>query len=335
MFEGSGAPQSIKGGRFPPLNHTQNAMSNSSLNSTFQLSRHGSALSRLRGSTNSKRSSRKQGIFWILTIPFQHFVPYLPVGVSWIRGQLERGRGGESSTDEASTFEEGYLHWQFVIALSEKGSLRTVRGIFGKFHAELTYSEAARDYVWKELTAVEGTRFELGIKPINRSVRIEWESVWEAATRGDVMRIPPSIRVQNYRTLRAIASDYAQPNPIVRRAFVYWGVSGSGKSKLAWEQAGMDAYPKDPRTKFWCGYRGQRNVVIDEFRGGIDIAHFLRWLDRYPVIVEVKGSSAVLQTESFWITSNLDPRDWYPELDEATRAALLRRLEITHFDSFP
>jgi len=34
------------------------------------------------------------------------------------------------------------------------------------------------------------------------------------------------------------------------------------------------------------GYRGQEHVVFDEFRGGIDISHVLRWFDRYPVIVE-------------------------------------------------
>lgn len=66
--------------------------------------------------------------------------------------------------------------------------------------------------------------------------------------------------------------------------------------------------------------------------GCIDIAHLLRWLDRYPVIVEVKGGSQVLKAECIWITSNLDPRSWYPDLDQETLAALLRRLNITHFN---
>lgn len=119
-----------------------------------------------------------------------------------------------------------------------------------------------------------------------------------------------------------------------RTCFVFWGDTGTGKSRTAWERAGMDAYPKDPRTKYWCGYFGQENVVIDEFRGGIDIAHLLRWVDRYPVIVEVKGSSAVLRAKTIYITSNLDPRSWFPELDEKTMNALLRRLTITHFQTF-
>jgi hypothetical protein len=93
----------------------------------------------------------------------------------------------------------------------------------------------------------------------------------------------------------------------------------------------MDAYPKDPRTKFWDGYQGHDRVVMDEFRGDIDIAHLLRWFDRYPVNVEIKGSATVLRARQIWITSNLDPREWYPTIDEATKAALLRRLHITYF----
>lgn len=135
----------------------------------------------------------------------------------------------------------------------------------------------------------------------------------------------------SYRTLRAIVSDYARPTPIVRRVYVFYGTTGTGKSRKAWEEAGMEAYPKDPRTKFWTGYQGQKHVVIDEFRGGIDISHLLRWTDRYPVHIEIKGSSRPLEAEAIWFTSNIAPQYWYPELDVATLDALLRRLTISEF----
>lgn len=138
----------------------------------------------------------------------------------------------------------------------------------------------------------------------------------------------------NIRTIRAIASDYDQPQAMLRHACVFWGPTGTGKSRRAWEEAGVHAYPKDPRSKFWCGYQGQPDIIIDEFRGGIDIAHLLRWLDRYPVRVEIKGSSKPLCATKFWITSNLAPRFWYPDADEKTIDALLRRLTVTEFLSF-
>lgn len=116
-----------------------------------------------------------------------------------------------------------------------------------------------------------------------------------------------------------------------RSVVVYYGPTGTGKSRSAWAEAGLDAYPKDPRSKFWDGYQSHRNVVIDEYRGAIDISHLLRWFDRYPVLVEVKGSSVVLSADRIWITSNLHPDSWYPEIDPLTLAALKRRLVITEF----
>ena len=145
------------------------------------------------------------------------------------------------------------------------------------------------------------------------------------------MAIEADVRVRCYHSLRRIGSDFSQPVGMERECYVFYGATGTGKSRRAWEDAGLEAYSKDPRTKFWCGYRGQSDIVIDEFRGGIDVSHILRWLDRYPVSVELKGSSLALSARRIWITSNLHPRDWYPDLDEATVAALLRRLVITHF----
>jgi len=93
----------------------------------------------------------------------------------------------------------------------------------------------------------------------------------------------------------------------------------------------MEAYAKDPRSKWWCGYRDQEFVVIDEFRGAIDISHILRWLDRYPVFVETKGGSKPLVATKFWITSNLSPEQWYPDLDPQSLAALMRRINVISF----
>lgn len=257
----------------------------------------------------------------MLTIPHESFTPYPIPNTTWLKGQLERGS------------QSGFLHWQLIVAFTSKKSLAGVKECFGPTcHAELSRSEAANSYVEKDDTYVDGTRFEFGVKPIRRNSKTDWEQCWERAKLGDVMGIPAHVRIQCYRTIRTIASDYDKPVPMERQCFVYWGRSGAGKSRRAWDEAGLDAYSKDPRTKFWDGYQAEQHVVIDEFRGGIDIAHMLRWLDRYPVRVEIKGSSRPLAASKIWITSNVDPRRWYPEIDQETLDALLRRLEITHFN---
>lgn len=264
------------------------------------------------------------GRYWILTIPHHGFVPYLPPTVVFIKGQLEK----------APT--TGYLHWQVLSVFSKNVRLSGVKRLFGDWtHAELTRSAAADAYVHKEDTSVEGTRFELGERPLKRNSNTDWEAVRTAAQSGNFDTIPPDIYVRCYSQLKNIAKDHLQPVALERTVNVYWGRTGTGKSRRAWEEAGLAAYPKDPRSKFWDGYRSQTHVVIDEFRGGVDIGHVLRWFDRYPVIVEAKHGATVLAATTIWITSNLDPRLWYPEIDQETKDALLRRLTITHFNGNP
>jgi len=176
------------------------------------------------------------------TIPERDWQPPndLPGEISWLRGQLEAG---------GST---GFRHWQLLVAFSKKKSLNQAKEIFGsRAHLELSRSEAAADYVWKEDTRVEGTQFELGAKPIRRNAKVDWESVWTAAKSGLLENIPPNIRVVNYRTLQTIAADNAVCPPIERQCFVYCGKTGTGKSRRAWSEATISAYCKDPRTKFW------------------------------------------------------------------------------------
>lgn len=232
---------------------------------------------------NKEKNTRRQGIFWIFTIPYALYEcpTELPVFANYICGQQEKG----NVTD--------YHHWQFVVAFKQKKSLAGVLELFpgAGVHAELTRSRHANDYCGKDSTAIDGTQFEFGAKPIKRNDPTDWESIWEAAKLGSVDKIPANIRVVSYRTIRAIAADYATPTPVVRTCYVYWGKTGTGKSRKAWELAGLEAYPKDPRTKFWTGYQGQKHAIFDEFRGGIDIAHMLRWTDRYPVHIEIKGTT--------------------------------------------
>ena len=264
----------------------------------------------------------RQARYWLCTLPRESFCPPdgLPEGMDYLRGQREVG--GET----------GYEHWQLLCVTSRKTTLGSMRRLLGPTgHYEPSRSEAATKYVWKEETAVEGTRFEVGALPINRANPKDWDRIWTAACEGDLVAIPADVRVRCFTQLIRIGTANARAVASPRTVVVFWGTTGSGKSRTAWDEAGFEAYPKDPRSKWWDGYQGQDHVVIDEFRGGIDIAHVLRWFDRYPVLVETKGGATALRSTKIWITSNLHPRDWYPDLDQLTLEALLRRLEIKEF----
>jgi len=274
------------------------------------------------GGRSPANDNRRQGRYWMGTIPASSgWEPTLPLGIRYLMGQRESGG------------ENGYDHYQIFFITTKKESLRSVRTIFAPVigHWELTRSAAAEQYVWKELTRI-GEPFHYGERPLRRNSGTDWEIVRTQAKEGSLDVLPADIYVRYYGQLSRIAADHAVPVAVERTCCVYWGETGSGKSRRAWLEAGLEAYPKDPRSKFWCGYAHQTNVIIDEFRGGIDISHLLRWLDRYPVRVEIKGSSRPLMADKFWITSNIHPRSWYPELDNATYLALERRLLITEIN---
>lgn len=248
--------------------------------------------------------------------------------------KLSDGRGSMYLLYGKEIGEEGTPHLQGYIYYKSQRTFSAVKKKLGdRFHIEKQRGtiEEAVDYCKKD-----GSIVELGTAPMSRKRKGEveqdrWESIWDAAKEGRVEDIPARERVMCYNKIRKIEKDYMKPVAVEKEVYVYWGSTETGKSRTAWAEAGFDAFPKIPTKVFWDGYQGQEHVVIEEFRGLIGISHMLTWLDRYPVIVENKGGACVLKAKKVWITSNLHPKDWYPDLDEETMKALLRRLKITHF----
>lgn len=273
--------------------------------------------------------------WWMLTIPFDKFKPELVQGVQYIKGQAEEGEGG-------------YKHWQLVVCLERKQRLSGAKKLFcEQAHLEPTRSSAALEYVWKDETSVEGTRFELGRVPFKRNSGVDWEQQRQLAKEGRLDEIEPQIFINNYRTLKQIKTDYAGLHPREEvRTMVYWGVPNSGKTYRAKLESGYhdaegkvllenlkDIYVKTGSNKWWDGYAGQKKVIIEEFDGQIGINHLKVWTDPSgtPCNVETKGGSVPLLATEFWITSNKDWREWYPDACKNDRKALRRRWKIHQF----
>jgi len=96
---------------------------------------------------------------------------------------------------------------------------------------------------------------------------------------------------------------------------VYWGDTGTGKTRRALYEAGENAYwmkkPARNQGVFFDGYDGHENVVIDEFYGWIPWDVLLRMIDRYPMRVDSKGGMLNFCPKKIWITSNKNPFQWY------------------------
>ncbi len=109
---------------------------------------------------NANRPQHKvydQAKYWLLTIPFADWSTpeSLPPEIAWLRGQQEIGEG------------TGYHHWQLFVAFKKRQRRNGVKSFFTRSTSCVpSNSDAAEAYVWKESTAVAGTRFELGAKVI-------------------------------------------------------------------------------------------------------------------------------------------------------------------------
>jgi len=229
-----------------------------------------------------------KGIYWLLTIPHHAFVPYLP---PWSR-LYQRTVGTRRE------------HWISPLALSLVLSKETTKLVSSRnyWDQNVTQSLVARlrRPIMSGKKIQELTELHLNWDDclLNGNCQKDWDAVKSDAERGRLDDIPSDILVRYYGNIKRIHQDNLEAywNGTPRLSVI--GVQQEwAKSRRAWEEAGLTAYPKDPRSKFWDGYRGQEHVVFDEFRGGIDISHVLRWFDRYPVIVEVKGSSTVLKAK--------------------------------------
>lgn len=130
-------------------------------------------------------------------------------------------------------------------------------------------------------------------------------------------------RYKNALALSTACKSEAPSKPMV---FIYWGVTGSGKSHRAKEEANGDWYEYNG-TGWWDGYDGQSTVIMDEFSGAtMKIDEFLKLTDGKAHQVPIKGGFTLLRAKRFVLTSNQSPLTYYPNVSEEKWAAFSRRV---------
>ena len=101
-----------------------------------------------------------------------------------------------------------------------------------------------------------------------------------------------------------------------------YGKPGSGKTFFA--TTNFKPYYWKNLTKWWDGYNGESNVLIDDLDNhNKELAHYLKiWADNYGFIGEVKMGTIPINFERLIVTSNYLPKDLY---DPITATAITRR----------
>lgn len=130
------------------------------------------------------------------------------------------------------------------------------------------------------------------------------------------------------------------------KPFVSWyhGPTGTGKTLRAFNEAdekGLVPYVKSGASKWFDGYDGDSFVIFDDFRDShLEFGFLLRLLDRYPMRVELKGSSRQWKATRIIITSPSPPEECYKTMQATDRfdkiSQLLRRIdEVVHVTRLP
>lgn len=170
-----------------------------------------------------------------------------------------------------------------------------------------------------------------------QGTRLDLAKVYEAAKSKkrlrDFMEDAPTW--QHIQVFQKASMVFAEPRVLPDGLDVvwYWGPTGTGKSKKAFEEP--NAYVKNSTGKFWDGYDGQPTIIIDEVTEDspyFDRATWLRITDRHPLLLEVKGATVHAQYNKVVITSNYHPREFWERMEWDLYAAFARRItEITYF----
>jgi len=248
---------------------------------------------------------------------------------------------------------EGTRHIQGVVFFKCARSLGGVRRLAGgRAHWEPIRGTAdqAIGYVEKEATADRGAGFGLvsfGTRPSGRGngqgTRSDLGAVGDLIKGGfgarSVFTQYPSAFLRYSGGIEKACGMYSKPRREATEVHWYFGPTGCGKSHEAQEvgiakrkvdaEGDDDVYWKDPTSKWWDGYHSQTTVIVDDYRCDFcTFAALLRLCDKYPLQLQVKGSTCHFTSSVIIITAPRSPEEMWGHRTVEDMQQLLRRIAV-------
>lgn len=223
--------------------------------------------------------------------------------------------------------ENGTPHYQGYIQLQRQYTLHTLKKNMPEgIHWEPRRGthQQAKEYAMKNSTRDCGP-WEFGHETHqgrDSALMPMLQAVKEGKPELEVAAIDPLIWARYFRAIeryRQLVTPVRQDGQTVFTT-VYWGDTDIGKSWRAQFEAVQAtgvyyklATPQDQRhTVWWDDYKGEEDVIIDEFSGQISLQYMNTICDRYKCRVQTKGGSVLINMRRLWITSNDNPISWWP-----------------------
>lgn len=137
--------------------------------------------------------------------------------------------------------------------------------------------------------------------------------------------------------IQTIRNMFLEEWPQFEKRTVKWfyGPTGSGKTRSAWEELLAETDIKNiwissgKIEPFLNGYVGQQCVILDDFRpGSCRFDLLLRLFDGYPCTVNVKGGHCNWMAKKIIVTAPIAPEEMY--VNHETGQPCLKSSKITH-----
>lgn len=209
------------------------------------------------------------------------------------------------------------FHWQGYVEFKGSKRFKGVQESLGLPGAHLEKARGSgednRTYCTKEDSQVEGP-YEYGTMGPGQGARMDLKQMCELIKSGVndacIAQVCPSALLKFPRGVATLRAAIVTPRAWKTHVTIAWGPTGTGKSKTGHEMYPA-AYWKN-EGKWWDGYIGQEDVIIDDFRDDWwSLSFMLQLLDRYPLRVETKGGSVEFRARNIYISTNDDPTTWY------------------------
>ena len=127
------------------------------------------------------------------------------------------------------------------------------------------------------------------------------------------------------------------------RVCVFVSPTGWGKSFSVWSVCGEVATCEFSSSQEWFISAEKEVMLFDEFCGQVRCQKMLKYLDKYPIALPIKGGHRPCYWRRIFICSNTTPDEWYTKINEKTgmrestipedvRNALYRRIGYGQVD---
>lgn len=242
--------------------------------------------------------------------------------------------GAEYAVFQLEAGEAGTPHFQGYMYLSSKMRLTAIKRILPTAHLEVARGthEQNRTYCTKPEGRI-GEFSEIGIFPeVEERARTDLTALHSALKAGLTQKsfaedyFDVFLRCPNLVTNFCVSQIQERDPRVPHECLLIYGPPGTGKSRLS-EFFGGNGFRCD-NGKWFDGYGGQHTLIFDDFGGAsIPFRAFKRIVDRYPLRVEIKGTSCQLATTKTIITSNYLPEEWWSQEVVGTHiSAIIRRI---------